>query len=42
MLVRLLPVLLAQLDTWIERQADSPSRPEAIRRLIEVGHAASG
>jgi hypothetical protein len=23
-----------QLDTWIARQDDAPSRPEAIRRLL--------
>jgi hypothetical protein len=26
--------LLDQLDAWIERQDDEPSRPEAIRRLL--------
>ena len=25
------------LDAWIARQPDNPSRPEAIRRLIERG-----
>jgi len=23
-----------QLDTWIDKQDDAPSRPEAIRRLL--------
>jgi hypothetical protein len=26
--------LLDQLDAWIARQDDAPSRPEAIRRLL--------
>jgi len=33
--VRLQPDNLAGLDAWIARQPDAPSRPEAIRRLIE-------
>jgi hypothetical protein len=37
-LVRLAPAPLANLDGWIEEQAPPhPSRPEAIRRLIELG-----
>lgn len=32
--VRLQPDQLAQLDQWIAAQADQPSRPEAVRRLI--------
>src|SRR4029079_8702184 len=40
--VTLLPLSLAALDTWIEQQSDpKPSRPEAIRRLIEQALAAS-
>ena len=35
--VRLQSVALTQLDRWIAEQADQPSRPEAIRRLIERG-----
>lgn len=35
--VRLQDDALAALDAWIARQPDAPSRPEAIRRLIEVG-----
>jgi hypothetical protein len=27
---------LAELDRWIEKQKDPPSRPEAIRRLVEL------
>src|SRR5215831_16554544 len=32
--VRLSPDMQAQLDAWRARQADAPSRPEAIRRLL--------
>jgi hypothetical protein len=35
--LRLLPEQLSALDSWIERQDNKPSRPEAIRRLIERG-----
>jgi hypothetical protein len=35
--VTLLPDQLAALDAWIEGQDDGVSRPEAIRRLIELG-----
>lgn len=31
--VRIRPLLLAMIDRWRERQMDSPSRPEALRRL---------
>jgi hypothetical protein len=33
-MVRLLPALLKPLDAWIAGQGDSPSRPEAIRRIL--------
>jgi hypothetical protein len=33
--VRLQPEALAKLDAWRGRQHDEPSRPEAIRRLVE-------
>lgn len=33
--VRLQPEALAKVDAWREGQDDSPSRPEAIRRLVE-------
>ena len=33
--VRLQPKQLARLDAWIRKQADSPTRPEAVRRLLE-------
>ena len=35
LMVRLQPSPLAALDAWIARQDDEPSRPEAIRRLVE-------
>ena len=28
---------LEQLDAWRRKQDDCPSRPEAIRRLVEIG-----
>lgn len=33
-MVRLSPDSLGGLDRWIEAQADQPTRPEAVRRLI--------
>jgi hypothetical protein len=33
--VRIHPEKLAELDRWIATQADQPSRPEAIRRIVE-------
>jgi hypothetical protein len=33
--VRLQPEQLAKVDEWRERQDDTPTRPEAIRRLVE-------
>jgi hypothetical protein len=35
--LRLYPGLEDRIDGWRARQPDKPSRPEAIRRLIEVG-----
>jgi hypothetical protein len=35
--VRLQPVPLTALDRWAEKQADHPTRAEAIRRLVEIG-----
>jgi hypothetical protein len=36
--VRLLDDPLATLDAWISKQQDQkPTRPEAIRRLVELG-----
>jgi len=36
-LVRVQPELAGQLDDWRRKQEDIPGRPEAIRRLVEVG-----
>ena len=36
-MVRLQPDLAAPLDAWRRKQADLPSRAEAIRRLVERG-----
>ena len=33
--LRILPSEIARIDAWSARQEDSPSRPEAIRRLVE-------
>ena len=35
--VRMQPSPLAALDAWIARQEHPPTRPEAIRRLVEAG-----
>jgi hypothetical protein len=32
--LRLYPDMQEQLDAWIAKQDDAPSRPEAIRRLL--------
>jgi hypothetical protein len=34
--VRLLDAPLSDLDAWITKQKEPMSRPEAIRRLIEI------
>jgi len=34
---RLQPELLSRLDDWRRDQPDLPTRPEAIRRLLEEG-----
>jgi hypothetical protein len=34
--VRLQPSGLAAVDAWRKKQPDLPSRPEAIRRLLEM------
>jgi hypothetical protein len=31
------PDELAKLDAWIDRQRDTVSRPQAVRRLVELG-----
>jgi hypothetical protein len=38
--VRLQPDQLAKLDAWIGQLPDAHTRPEAIRRLMEIGLAA--
>jgi hypothetical protein len=40
-MVRMQPDQLAGLDVWIAGQDPPPSRPEAIRRLVELGLAGS-
>lgn len=37
--VRLQPEPLAAVDAWRQDQPDKPTRPEAIRRLVEKGLA---
>lgn len=34
---RFQPALLAAIDEWRKEQPDLPTRPEAVRRLVEVG-----
>ena len=40
--LRLYPDLERQIDAWASKQADKPSRPEAIRRLVEHALTAKG
>ena len=35
--VRLEPDELVRLDSWRNEQPDKPGRPEAVRRLLELG-----
>ena len=35
--VRVQPDLVKALDDWRRKQDDLPGRPEAIRRLVEIG-----
>ena len=35
--VRIQPEMGKQLDDWRRKQEDVPTRPEAIRRLVELG-----
>jgi hypothetical protein len=35
--VRMTNAVLAKLDDWRRGQRDLPSRPESIRRLMEIG-----
>jgi hypothetical protein len=36
-MVRVQPDMAKQLDDWRRKQEDLPGRPEAIRRLVEIG-----
>lgn len=36
-MVRIQPDMAKQLDDWRRKQDDLPGRPEAIRRLLEIG-----
>ena len=41
------PMLLSsalknEVDAWVDKQPDAPSRPEALRRLVELALAAKG
>jgi hypothetical protein len=36
-MVRFQPELLAALDAWCAEQLTRPSRPEAVRRIVEMG-----
>ena len=40
--VRLAVTALAVIDDWRRKQGDLPGRPEAIRRLVELGLKAKG
>ena len=40
-MVRVQPMQLMALDAWIAGQDHPPSRPEAIRRLVDLGLAAT-
>ena len=40
--VRVDEEFLKQLDAWRKKQDDVPTRPEAIRRLVELGLKAKG
>jgi hypothetical protein len=34
------PAFTAEVEAWAKREPDSPSRSEALRRLVELGLAA--
>jgi hypothetical protein len=40
--VRVQPDMAKQLDDWRRKQEDLPGRPEAIRRLVDLGLKAKG
>jgi hypothetical protein len=41
-LVRMDDLLTGAIDKWRDKQEDEPSRPEAIRRLVELGLKVKG
>jgi hypothetical protein len=41
-LVRVQPEMAKQLDDWRQKKEDPPGRPEAIRRVVEIGPKAKG
>jgi hypothetical protein len=41
-MVRVQPEMAKELDDWRRKQDDLPGRPEAIRRLVELGLKAKG
>jgi hypothetical protein len=41
-MVRVQPERLVAIEEWAKSQDDAPSRPEAIRRLVELGLKAKG
>ena len=40
--VRIQPDMAKELDDWRRKQDDLPGRPEAIRRLVEIGLKTKG
>jgi hypothetical protein len=42
MVVRMHDRQIGAIDAWIAKQADDVSRPEAIRRLVDLGLRAKG
>ncbi|MGY3082371.1 hypothetical protein ACVWZZ_008779 [Bradyrhizobium sp. LM6.10] len=36
-MVRIQPEMAKEIDDWRRKQEDLPGRPEAIRRLVELG-----
>jgi hypothetical protein len=40
-MVRVQPIMAKRLDQWRAEETDIPSRPEAIRRLVELGLTAA-
>jgi hypothetical protein len=40
--VRVQPEMAKELDNWRRKEPDLPGRPEAIRRLVELGLKAKG